>query len=98
MVAVARELTVMNKFHVVERSWRKARQGTLSHAFELVSPEALVMEDIQPGQCGRLKYLATYWFARCDANVRIPAGTLVRVLARNGNTWTVKAPTQMKDA
>jgi hypothetical protein len=56
---------------------------------ETVSSIAYVTSDVLPGKGGRLHYLSTEWAARSVDNSFIAEGTLVRPVARRGNTWLV---------
>lgn len=58
-----------------------------------VSTTAFISSDIEPGQVGRMRYLATDWNAKAVENEGIPAGTAVIPLQRQGNTWLVMAVT-----
>ncbi|NER79532.1 MAG: hypothetical protein F6K42_08095 [Leptolyngbya sp. SIO1D8] len=52
---------------------------------------AMVVRDILPERRGRISWSNTTWFAISTDNFRIPAGTVVELLDRDGNTWLVKA-------
>ncbi|MBE7382885.1 MAG: hypothetical protein F6J95_015905 [Leptolyngbya sp. SIO1E4] len=54
---------------------------------------ARVVRDILPERRGRISWSNTTWFAISNDNLGIPAGTVVELLAREGNTWLVKAVT-----
>ena len=58
-----------------------------------VSDCAYLSRDIEPGQVGRMRYLATDWNAKAADNSSIPSGTAVIPLVRQGNTWLVVAAT-----
>lgn len=55
------------------------------------SDRAVVVRDISPEQRGRIAWRNTTWFAVSDQNIHIPAGTIVDLLEREGNTWLVSA-------
>jgi hypothetical protein len=50
---------------------------------------AYITSDVLPGKGGRLHYLSTEWGARSVDNAFIAAGTLVKPVMRQGNTWVV---------
>jgi membrane protein implicated in regulation of membrane protease activity len=51
---------------------------------------ATVVTAMQPGQIGRIKFQATYWFGFCEENLKLQVGDMVEVLDRDGNTLIVK--------
>lgn len=57
----------------------------------MVSHAAYITGDVLPGKGGRLHYLATEWGAYAVDNSFIAAGTLVKPIVRQGNTWLVAA-------
>jgi hypothetical protein len=59
------------------------------HRANAVSQTAYVTSPVLPGTGGRLHYLSTEWGARSIDNSFIAEGTLVRPVARRGNTWLV---------
>lgn len=52
---------------------------------------AKVVRDILPGRRGRIAWGNTTWFALSNENIYLPAGTIVDLLDRDGNTWLVQA-------
>lgn len=88
----------MHKSNLVERAWSRRHQETSSKAPALVQGMAFVSADIKPGQRGRVKCLASYWYGRCRDNTPIKAGVQVRLLWREGNTWVVEPLEPTPDA
>ncbi len=60
----------------------------------MVSHAAYITCDVLPGKGGRLHYLSTEWGAYAIDNSFIAAGTLVKPILRQGNTWLVAALNQ----
>ena len=54
-----------------------------------VTETARLTREIGPNKLGRLRYQATDWNAQSIDNAYIPAGTVVRPVTRQGNTWFV---------
>jgi membrane protein implicated in regulation of membrane protease activity len=73
----------------IEALWSWLKHEAQLHP-NLQPTTAIVNVEINPRQPGRIKYMATYWFGRCEKNVVLPPGTPVRVLRREGNTWFVE--------
>ncbi len=73
----------------VETLWGWLKQEAQAQP-SLQPAAAVVNVEITPRRPGRIKYMATYWFGWCEKNVVVPAGTPVRVLRREGNTWIVE--------
>lgn len=54
--------------------------------------QAVISDEILPGQRGRVKYQATYWFAITENTLPmcLKVGDKVRVINRRGNTLVVE--------
>lgn len=75
----------------VERIWGYLKRASEGPALQTVNDIAIVIEDIEPHRLGRIKYQATYWFGRCEEGMTLVAGTQVKVIRREGNTWLVQS-------
>ncbi|WP_293144770.1 MULTISPECIES: NfeD family protein [unclassified Microcoleus] len=53
--------------------------------------KAVVEEEIRPGQSGRVRFQSTWWPAKCDRDVTLKPGEVVRVLALENMTLIVEA-------
>ena len=53
--------------------------------------KAVVEEEIRPGQSGRVRFQSTWWPAKCDREITLKRGEVVRVLALENITLIVEA-------
>jgi membrane protein implicated in regulation of membrane protease activity len=53
--------------------------------------KAVVEEEIRPGKSGRVRFQSTWWPAKCDRDVTLKPGEVVRVLALENITLIVEA-------
>ncbi|MCC3409461.1 MAG: NfeD family protein [Microcoleus sp. PH2017_10_PVI_O_A] len=53
--------------------------------------KAVVEEEIRPGQSGRVRFQSTWWPAKCDRDITLKPGEVVRVLALENVTLIVEA-------
>ncbi|MEG4322824.1 MULTISPECIES: NfeD family protein [unclassified Microcoleus] len=53
--------------------------------------KAVVEEEIRPGQSGRVRFQSTWWPAKCDLDITLKPGAVVRVLALENVTLIVEA-------
>jgi membrane protein implicated in regulation of membrane protease activity len=53
--------------------------------------KAVVEEEIRPGQSGRVRFQSTWWPAKCDRDITLKPGEVVRVLALENMTLIVEA-------
>ncbi|MGD1928664.1 MAG: NfeD family protein [Leptolyngbyaceae cyanobacterium] len=60
-----------------------------SQSLSRVTETARLTRAIRPGQPGRVRYQATEWNAQSVNNFYIAAGTVVKPITRQGNTWFV---------
>lgn len=74
----------------IEQIWGRLKKSAQPTTLASQEDIAFVDADISPLHPGRIKYQATYWFGKCDQATIVPAGTYVRVLRREGNTWIVQ--------
>lgn len=72
-----------------QRSSLKIPPGSMND-FQGLQAEAIVDEPIYPHQVGRVRYQASWWYARCPWNVAIYAGDVVRVIGRDNLTLLVE--------
>lgn len=54
--------------------------------------EAIVTREIAPHQIGQVRYRASWWRARCELNVTIPEGEIVRVIGHSDTTVLLVEP------
>jgi membrane protein implicated in regulation of membrane protease activity len=55
-----------------------------------VADLAIVSDDILPYQVGRVSFQSSWWPALCQQNIRILAGTTVRIIGRSNITLIVE--------
>jgi membrane protein implicated in regulation of membrane protease activity len=53
--------------------------------------KAVVEEEIRPGKSGRVRFQSTWWPAKCDRDITLKPGEVVRVLALENLTLIVEA-------
>jgi membrane protein implicated in regulation of membrane protease activity len=77
----------MDKFGKTLKSWfttLKTLSSSKPLAFDanhsFLQAEAEVDEMIQPGRSGRVKLNGSWWAARCEQNMVLTKGTIVRVV------------------
>lgn len=54
------------------------------------APRAIVAQAIQPGQAGRVRFRASWWYARCASDVMLPPNSVVYVVGRQNITLLVE--------
>ncbi|WP_293355821.1 MULTISPECIES: NfeD family protein [unclassified Microcoleus] len=52
---------------------------------------AIVEEEIRPDQCGRVRFQSSWWPAKCDRQITLKPGAVVRVLRLDNITLVVEA-------
>ncbi|WP_293144773.1 MULTISPECIES: NfeD family protein [unclassified Microcoleus] len=52
---------------------------------------AIVEEEIRPDQCGRVRFQSSWWPAKCDLQITLKPGAVVRVLRLDNITLVVEA-------
>ncbi|MDX2099892.1 MAG: NfeD family protein [Leptolyngbyaceae cyanobacterium bins.59] len=57
--------------------------------------EAIVTTTIAPYKSGRVKFKGSFWFARCDQNVKIGPGEMVHVVGLKDFTLLVELPSNL---
>lgn len=55
------------------------------------SPKAIVDEEIRPNQPGRVRFLNSWWPAKCDREMTFQPGEVVRVVGIENITLIVEA-------
>jgi membrane protein implicated in regulation of membrane protease activity len=53
--------------------------------------KAVVEEEIRPGKSGRVRFQSTWWPAKCDGQITLKPGDVVRVLALENITLIVES-------
>ncbi|MCC3409462.1 MAG: NfeD family protein [Microcoleus sp. PH2017_10_PVI_O_A] len=52
---------------------------------------AIVEEEIRPDQCGRVRFQSSWWPAKCEREITLKPGAVVRVLRLDNITLIVEA-------
>jgi membrane protein implicated in regulation of membrane protease activity len=52
---------------------------------------AIVEEEIRPDQCGRVRFQSSWWPAKCNLQITLKPGAVVRVLRLDNITLIVEA-------
>ncbi|MEA5471414.1 NfeD family protein [Spirulina sp. 06S082] len=67
---------------------RFVRKVQLTQHFD----EAIVTEAIAPHKNGQIRYLASWWLARCELDIIIPEGEIVLIVGRSNSTTFLVQP------
>lgn len=83
------QLTFLNSQRHQSKNRKQPKFTAALQSPSRMTETARLTRAIRPGQLGRLRYQATEWNAQSVDNSYIPAGTIVKPVMREGNTWFV---------
>jgi membrane protein implicated in regulation of membrane protease activity len=83
------QLTLFNRQQRQSENRKQPKFAATLQSPSRITETARLTRAILPGQRGRLRYQATEWNAQAVNNSYIPAGAIVTLVTRRGNTWFV---------
>lgn len=77
-----------------KETWSTRLYGQPDQAFDpnhsYLNGEAIVDQVIEPGRSGRVRFQGSWWYARCEADLVLVRGVVVRVVGINNITLLVE--------
>ncbi|MBD1847753.1 NfeD family protein [Cyanobacteria bacterium FACHB-63] len=67
-----------------------ATRPAVEDLLDYLNNAAIVSDDINPFQSGRVYFQSSWWPAVCPQNIHIPSGRTVRVIGRSNITLLVE--------
>jgi membrane protein implicated in regulation of membrane protease activity len=88
-------MTEFNLLEIFTSLWSGQRPGPSSRTSGLALPgfsksEAIVVKAIEPFRVGRIRFQGSWWSARCNHDITLQPGELVKVVGRQNITLLVE--------